>query len=169
MEIDDFGPVFHLGEELFRSQEVPNLYRTWDEYELIQLYHGDSDFCLVAEDETTEHVVGFALGTTVTKNHSAWKYGHLVWLGVASSYQDQGVGERLFRVFRDRMVKDGVRILLADTEADNHGAIKFFNKLGFSNPQEHIYLSLNLDAQKQSRKAPGRRDESPAPAKVVGD
>jgi len=31
-----------------------------------------------------------------------------------------------------------------DTEADNLPALHFFREMGFGNPQQHIYLSLNL-------------------------
>ncbi|MBU0988003.1 MAG: N-acetyltransferase, partial [Proteobacteria bacterium] len=73
MEIDDIAPVFHLGEKLFTARKVPNLYRTWDEYEVVSLYQTDPEYCLVAEIDDT--IVGFALGTTITKSSSAWKYG----------------------------------------------------------------------------------------------
>ncbi len=32
MEIDDVSAVYHLGEQLFTSEEFPILYRTWDPY-----------------------------------------------------------------------------------------------------------------------------------------
>lgn len=152
MELDDLAPVFHLGEQIFTAREVPNLYRTWDEYEIIELYYADSELCLVAESE--EKIVGFALGTTIEKERSAWKYGHLVWLGIAPGYQRTGIGERLFNQLRERMSKDGVRILVVDTEADNLPALHFFRKIGFGKPEEHIYLSLNLSPQK--RTSPGK-------------
>ena len=145
MEIDDLATVFHLGEKLFTAKEVPNLYRTWDDFEVIDLFHSDSEFCLVAEAE--DQIVGFALGTTLTKSRSAWKYGHLFWLGVDPDYHGMGVASRLFHRFRDLMIAEGVRILLVDTEADNLPALHFFRKMGFGNPQEHIYLSLNPDPQ----------------------
>ena len=83
MEIDDLAPVFHLGEKVFTSREVPNLYRTWDEYEVVTLFQSEPEFCLVAE--IGAHLVGFALGTTISKTQSAWKYGHLIWLGMSQS------------------------------------------------------------------------------------
>ena len=49
MDIDDLPKVFHLGEKLFMADKVPNLYRTWDEYKVVELFNADSDFCLVAE------------------------------------------------------------------------------------------------------------------------
>ena len=51
MEIDDLATVFHLGERLFTAREAPNLYRTWDEYEVINLFQADSEYCLVAESD----------------------------------------------------------------------------------------------------------------------
>jgi ribosomal protein S18 acetylase RimI-like enzyme len=149
MEIDDIATVFHLGEQLFTAREVPNLYRTWDEYELITLFQGDAEFCLVAEID--DKLVGFASGTTITKSRSAWKYGYLVWLGVDPAYQGMGVAEKLFHHFRDLMLEEGVRILLVDSEADNLPALHFFRKMGFGNPQQHIYLTQNLDQKRQQR------------------
>ena len=61
MEIDDIPEVFHLGEILFEAQSLPNLYRTWDEFEVVELFLSDPEFCIVAEFE--EVMVGFALGT----------------------------------------------------------------------------------------------------------
>jgi ribosomal protein S18 acetylase RimI-like enzyme len=57
MEIDDLAHVFHLGEKLFTAREVPNLYRTWDEYEVVNLFQSDPEFCLVAEFD--DEIVGF--------------------------------------------------------------------------------------------------------------
>jgi ribosomal protein S18 acetylase RimI-like enzyme len=150
MEIDDLADVFHLGEKIFTAREAPNLYRTWDDYEVVNLFLNDPEFCLVAEDD--EKIVGFALGTTVSKSRSAWKYGHLVWLGIEPEYQNQGIAAKLFRHFRDLMLESGVRMLLVDTEADNLSALGFFRKMGFGNPQQHIYMSLNLsERQRQFR------------------
>ena len=144
MEIDDIAAVFHLGEQLFKARDVPNLYRTWDEYEVINFFQGDSEFCLVAEVE--EKIVGFILGTTVTKSRSAWKYGLMVWLGVDPEFHRYGIATKLFMDFKDSMLEDGVRMLLVDTEADNDDALHFFRRIGFGNPAEHLYLSLNLAA-----------------------
>lgn len=157
MELDDLPAVFHLGEELFTARDVPVLYRTWDEYEVTNFFQSDPDFCLVAEAEDDERLLGFALGTTIEKSGSAWKYGHLVWLGVCPDCQRTGVGERLFNRIVDRMVHNGVRILLVDTEADNLHALEFFRKMGFGNPSEHVFLTRNLDERR--RQSPARRSQ----------
>ena len=152
MEIDDIASVFHLGEHLFTAKAVPTLYRTWDEYEVLNLFQTDQELCLVAEVEKEGNIAGFVLGSTITKNHSAWKYGYLVWIGVDPLYQGYGISEKLFLRLEELMVEDGVRMMIVDTEADNQRALKLFNKLGFGNPQEHIYMTLNLDLKRKQVK-----------------
>lgn len=159
MEIDDFPGVFHLGEQLFRAQRVPNLYRTWDEFEVISLYQGDPELCLVAEVD--ERIVGFVLGSTISKSHSAWKYGHLVWLGVEPSFQRKNIATKLFNRLRDLMLENGVRMLLVDTEADDMAALRFFQKVGFGNPEKHIYMTLNLAAHRGIKKDNAREQTRP--------
>ncbi len=149
MNIDDLSHVFHIGEEIFTAEYSPSLYRTWDEYEITTLFNSDRELCLVAERD--ERIVGFALGTTVEKQHSAWKYGYLVWLGVRKGLQKSKVGDKLFREIRRRMREQGVRMIIIDTAADNEPAIRFFRKQGFDNIQEHVYMTLNL-AKKRRRK-----------------
>ena len=150
MEIDDIPKVFHMGEKLFEAEGLKNLYRTWDEFEVVELYLGDSEFCLVAEID--DEIVGFALGTTVSKSRSAWKYGHLIWLGVAEGYQRLGVAEKLFHKFHALMINDGVRMLIVDSQAENHPGLHFFEKMGFSNPVKHIYLSMNISGEQQQKR-----------------
>ncbi len=154
MEIDDLPLVFHLGEQIFTAREVPTLYRTWDEYEVISLFNSDNEYCLVAELD--EKIVGFALGTTVSKKKSAWKYGYLVWLGILPEFQRKGVASSLFDKLAEKMIEDGVRIFLVDTEVNDIAALQFFKKKGFDNPQQHVYLTLNLKTHQQLKKRKNR-------------
>ncbi len=149
MNIDDLAPVFHLGEKLFTADTFPNLYRTWDEFEVIASFQDAPEFCMVAEFKGK--LVGFVLGTTISKKQSSWKYGYLVWLGVEPDFQSRGIAARLFHQFRNLMLEDGVRMLLVDTAADNLPAINFFEKQGFEKPQKHVYLQLNLDSDRSER------------------
>jgi ribosomal protein S18 acetylase RimI-like enzyme len=149
MTIDDFSMVFHIGEEVFTAESFQSLYRTWDEYEITTLYNSDSELCLVAEAGGT--ILGFALGTTVTKHNSPWKYGYLVWVGVRSDIQQGGVGSGLFKEIKHRMKVQGVRMMIIDTSADNHPAIRFFEKQGFGDVQEHVYMSLNLSRKNRKK------------------
>jgi ribosomal protein S18 acetylase RimI-like enzyme len=147
LDVDDLAPVFHLGERLFTATTVPNLYRTWDEFEVVGLFQSDSEYCYVAEID--EQLAGFVLGTVISKTRSAWKYGHLIWMGVDPALARQGIAERLARHFLEVMLEAGVRMLIVDTEADNLPALEFFRKMGFGNPQEHIYLTMNLSGRQQ--------------------
>jgi len=143
--IDDLAAIFHLGEKVFTSQEFSNLYRTWDEYEVTHLFNSESEYVLVAEADG--QVIGFAMGTVIEKARSAWNYGHLLWLGVDPDYARQGIASLLFDRFREIMEEAGIRMLMVDTQADNTPAVKFFQRKGFENPTEHVYLTLNLQKE----------------------
>ncbi len=147
MTIDDFAEVFHIGEEVFTAEYSQSLYRTWDEYEVTTLFNTDGELCLVAE--AGEKILGFALGTTVKKHHSPWKYGYLVWLGVRQDIQQAGVGSGLFKEIKRRMKEQGVRMIIIDTSADNEAALRFFTKQGFGDIQKHVYMTLNLGRKKK--------------------
>jgi len=149
MTIDDFSEVFHIGEQVFTVEYSQSLYRTWDEYEITTLFNSDSELCLVAE--AGDEILGFVLGTTVTKHKSPWKYGYLVWLGVRKDIQQGGVGSGLFKEIRHRMKEQGVRMMIIDTSADNLPAVRFFQKQGFDDVQEHVYMSLNLTRKNRKK------------------
>ncbi len=142
MEIEDLSLVFSLGERLFTAEKWPNLYRTWDEYELVDFFLSDGEFCLVAEIH--DLIVGFSLGTLLEKRRSAWAYGYLVWIGVSSDLKRAGLGTRLVNRMTELFIEAGARMLLVDTEVENQGAIRFFKKQGFGHEIAHLYLSRNL-------------------------
>jgi ribosomal protein S18 acetylase RimI-like enzyme len=143
MEIDDIGSVYHLGEELFTSEEFPILYRTWDAYEVTDHFTSDPDYCLVAD--TAGKVVGFILATTIEKEGTAWKkYGYVSWIGVEESFHRANLGLRLYRRLEERFRENKVRMVIADTEANNEGAIAFFKAIGFSASRQHLWLTKTL-------------------------
>lgn len=141
MEIDDIAPVYHLGEAVFTSDLYPYIYRTWDEWEVIGLYNTDPEYCLVAEIDG--HLAGFVLGTIISKG--SWTYGYIMWLGVNPQFQRRGVGDKLVDKLVERMIEDGVRFMMADTDPENVPAVKFFTRKGFGNTRQHIFLSMNLN------------------------
>ncbi|MDY6893491.1 MAG: GNAT family N-acetyltransferase [Chloroflexota bacterium] len=143
MEIDDIPSVYHLGERVFTSEDLPILYRTWDPYEVTEYFSSDPEYCFIAE--TGGKVVGFLLGTTIEKEGTAWKrYGYLSWMGVDEEYQRTKLGFRLYRRFEDRLKEDGVRMVMADTEGGNEEALAFFTELGFSVRGEHVWLAKTM-------------------------
>ena len=74
MELEDLYRVYALGEQLYTAEDWPNLYRTWDETDIINNYTTDGEFCWVAETDT-EEIVGFALGAMLEKRRNSWVYG----------------------------------------------------------------------------------------------
>jgi len=144
MEIDDVSAVYRLGEKLFSSEEFPILYRTWDPYEVTEYFSSEPDYCLVAETENGT-IAGFVLATTVEKEGTAWKkYGYLSWIGVDEAFHGTKLSHRLYRELEKRLLEDGVRMVIADTEAENEKAIAFFKGMGCSNSSQHVWLAKTL-------------------------
>ena len=142
MELEDLHRVYALGEKVFTADRWPNLYRTWDEYEIVDRFAVDGETCLVAELD--DEVVGFALGTVIEKRRSAWNYGYLLWLGVDPDVGPLGVGSKLFTRMQELFIENGARMMLVDTASENERALQFFRKQGFGNETGHVYLSKNL-------------------------
>jgi ribosomal protein S18 acetylase RimI-like enzyme len=142
LELEDLAAVFALGEKLFTAEKWPNLYRTWDEFELIEFFGADEETCFVAELDGK--IVGFLLGTLIYKRRSAWSYGWVVWLGVSPRQKRLGIGRRLLDKATDKFIELGARMLLVDTAADNEQALAFFADAGFGNREDHVYLTKNL-------------------------
>ena len=152
MEIDDLSAVYHLGEKLFTSDEFPILYRTWDPYEVTDYFSTDPEYCLVAETED-ERIVGFVLANMIEKEGTAWKkYGYLTWIGVDEAFQRTNLGQRLYNKIEDTFQKEGARMVIADTDAENGGAIQFFNAMGFSARAQHIWLAKTLQKPRRKKK-----------------
>jgi ribosomal protein S18 acetylase RimI-like enzyme len=141
MDLDDLAPVYHLGEDVFTSDLYPYIYRTWDEWEVVGLYNTDPEYCLVAEIDA--QLAGFILGTVISK--AAWTYGYIIWLGVNPKFQRRGVGDKLVDKLVERMIEDGVRFMMVDTDPANIPAVKFFSRKGFGNTRQHVFLSMNLN------------------------
>ncbi|MDX2229495.1 MAG: GNAT family N-acetyltransferase [Leptolyngbyaceae cyanobacterium bins.349] len=140
MDINDLAPVYHLGEQLFTSDLYPFIYRTWDQWEVIGLYNTDPEYCLVAESDGK--LAGFVLGTIINK--ATWTYGYVLWLGVNPEFQRRGVADNLVDRLVERMIDDGARFMMADTDPENAPAVKFFTRKGFTNARKHVFLSMNL-------------------------
>jgi ribosomal protein S18 acetylase RimI-like enzyme len=107
---------------------------------VIGLYNTDPEYCLVAEAEG--QIAGFVLGTIISK--PSWTYGYLIWLGVSPDFQRRGIADRLVDKVVERMIEEGARFLMMDTDPANEAAVKFFTRKGFGNARKHVFLSLNL-------------------------
>merc|ERR1712039_542841 len=108
---DDLNGIYTVGNQIFTAKSV-NLYNFWDEDTVLEFYQSDSEFCLVAthrdEEQDVEKVIGFALGTTIQKPHSSWRYGYLCWIGSAPDYQGIGVASQLYEVMVELFAREKV-------------------------------------------------------------
>lgn len=151
MEVDDLAEVYDLGAQTFTADQWPMLYRSWDEYEVTSLFNTDGEYCLVAENDEqqapeSERIIGFVLGTVLSKTGSAWSYGYVTWLCAHTNWLREGVATRLVDKLVERMIEnDGIRIVMADTDPENGRAVRFFERMGFTNRKAHLYLSSNLE------------------------
>jgi ribosomal protein S18 acetylase RimI-like enzyme len=151
MELGDLAGVFALGEHEFTLADAPNLYRTWDEDELLELFAGDGDLCLVAESREGD-LLGFVLGSIVEKRRTGWIYGYVVWLCIAPEAQGRGIGKRLVDKLTRIFIDEGARMMMADTDAGNEEAVGFFERMGFTQLQRHVYMTRNLTKHPLYRK-----------------
>lgn len=143
MEIEDLNPIHLIGEKIFTSKSA-NLFHFWDENVVMHSYLSDPEYCLTAvtkDDDGTETVVGFAIGTTIEKPRSSWRYGYLVWLGCHPDYQGLGIATQMYNTMVELFALEKVRMLMIDTQQNNVGALNFFRKVGFGHDEEHVYLS----------------------------
>ncbi len=143
MQLKDLPAVFELGQKLFTAEDLPTLYRCWDDDEVMNIFSNDAETCLVAE--VNGKVVGFALGSIMSKPRSAWRYGWLEWLGVDPSYKRHGIATRLVKQMTSAFIEGEARIMLVDTDEDNLDALAFFRRMGFGQEIKHVYLSMNLE------------------------
>jgi ribosomal protein S18 acetylase RimI-like enzyme len=143
MELKDLPAVFRLGQKLFTAEDLPTLYRSWDEHEILELFRSDEETCLVAEVD--DKIIGFALGCMMEKPRSAWRYGWLEWLGVTPRYKRCGIARRLLNQLTQLFIEREARIMLVDTDEENVDALAFLRQTGFGQETRHVYLSRNLD------------------------
>ncbi|KCV68590.1 hypothetical protein H696_04882 [Fonticula alba] len=181
MEMRDIAACFHLGNRVF-TRNRPNLYRLWDEYEVIGSFSGDTELCYIAEIDVEQgasmdtsslepgtramakkKLVGFAFGNILLKKNHI-KYGYLHWIAVDPEHQQRGIGSRLFERALEPMLEEGVSLVLCDTPDNNLAAIQFFRKLGFTDPIKHVFMSRHICDQEDCqhyRRTPSSATSSP--------
>ena len=142
MYFEDLVPVYRLGSKLYTADKWPVLYRNWDEYEIIERFISDQEFCFVAENKNK--IVGFAIGTIIEKPTGSWSYGYMLWIGVDPKQQGSGLGKRLVQKMTRTFIEKGAKMMMVDTARDNEKAIRFFTKRGFSDIEDHVYMTKNL-------------------------
>jgi ribosomal protein S18 acetylase RimI-like enzyme len=76
----------------------------------------------------------------------------LSWIGVDEDYQRTNLGQRLYRRLEERLRKDGIRMMIADTDVENEGAIAFFRSMKFTLTTKHQWMVKTLKRPKKSAK-----------------
>lgn len=145
MALEDLSEVWHLGGKIFTPSRLQFTYRTWNIDELLSVFCGDSELCLVAEDTHLNKIVGFALGAILKRPFSPWTYGYFLWVGVQRLRQRRGIGKRLYKELEKRFKNKGARIAIVDVESNNSAGIRFVKELGFKEAQTYLWYSKNLE------------------------
>ena len=147
MKFEDLSTVFHLGNEIFTASEFPNMYRTWDDFAVVENFEGSSEFCFVAQavdnGNTDSTIIGFLLGETITKTKVGTR-GYIQWVAILPQYRRLGIATKLLQSFLEQAKQQNVSLLLADTPADNEPAREMFRKVGLSYTADHVYLTKQL-------------------------
>jgi len=147
MTIHDLSVVYDIGTSVFTRDKHVFLYRTWDTYEVTDLFSSDPELCFVAEHENA--VIGFVLGTSISKPRSAWTYGYLVWTAVKAEYQRHKIGQQLYKEMERRARTLGARMMIIDTEGTNLRAVRFFESLGFKKGSAHVWMTKRIRARRR--------------------
>jgi len=147
MKMSDVATVFHLGNEIFTAAEFPTMYRTWDDFAVIEYFEGSGEFCFVAvlDHKEGEELVAFLLGEPLTKSNVGTR-GYIQWVGVLPAYRRMGIATELIQAFKTSLLEENISVLFADTPADNHPAIRMFDKAGLFYKNNHVYLTRQMQA-----------------------
>ncbi|THB74194.1 MAG: GNAT family N-acetyltransferase [Desulfobulbaceae bacterium] len=86
---------------------------------------------------TNNQLIGFILGFI---NQTEPTQGFIYSLGVAAKHQRKGAGTLLIQAFQERMRARGVRTLYLTTTPENSKALNFYQKIGFSKPEEFLKI-----------------------------
>ena len=145
MTMKDIASVFELGNCIFTANEFPNMYRTWDDFTVVEKFGSSPEFCFVARG-AEDSLVGFLLGETITKQQVGTR-GYIQWVAVLGEYRRKGVATDLIQAFRRKAQQQNVSMLLADTPADNQPALSMFAKAGLNGRTDHVYLTHRFVAE----------------------
>ncbi len=106
-------------------------------YKIILRYF--SNCCFIAEENG--HIIGFAMGIVPQSFPGTF----FLWeMGIAPSYQRQGIGEKLVGEMENEMKKLGFRRIELTIDPVNIPSQKFFNKMGYKNISEKVGKTIEV-------------------------
>lgn len=107
-------------------------------YKIILRYFGD--FCFIAEENN--QIIGFAMGIipqTFPGTYFLWD------IGVAPSYQGQGIGGKLVRELENEMRKLKFERIEVTIDPVNLPSKKLFEKMGYQNISERVGKTIEVE------------------------
>jgi L-2,4-diaminobutyric acid acetyltransferase len=107
-------------------------------YKIILRYFGD--YCFIAEENS--QIIGFAMGIipqTFPGTYFLWD------IGVAQSYQGQGIGGKLVREVENEMRKLKFKRIEVTIDPVNLPSRKLFEKMGYQNISERVGKTLEVE------------------------
>ncbi|PYY03292.1 MAG: hypothetical protein DMG64_08395 [Acidobacteria bacterium] len=116
---EDFEQVWALDQRCFPRDIA------YSRQELEYHLRRKSAICLVAWEG--EQLEGFILGHPEVRG-----FGHIITLDVDASARRAGLGTRLMRALEEAFVALGCRSILLEVAVNNHSALAFYKKHGYS-------------------------------------
>lgn len=153
MDMGDLTNVFRLGNSVFTANEFPNLYRTWDDFSVVECFEKSPDFCLVAmslkEDaqDSADQMIGFLLGHVMEKPNVE-KRGYIEWVAIHPNFRRMGTATTLLHMFASKANEMGILRLFADTQSDNLPAKALLTKAGLTYVTDHVYMTHHVSKSK---------------------
>lgn len=107
-------------------------------YKIILRYFGD--YCFIAEENS--QIIGFAMG--IVPQTSPGTY--FLWdIGVAPSYQGQGIGGKLVREVENEMKKLKFERIEVTIDPVNLPSKKLFEKIGYQNISKRVGKTIEVE------------------------
>lgn len=152
MNMGDLKNVFLLGNSVFTANEFPNLYRTWDDFSVVECFEGSPEFCFVAVSPMQDKVIGFLLGHVMEKPNVE-KRGYIEWVAIHPSHRRKGVATQLLNTFVQKASNMGILRLFADTQSDNLPAKALLHKAGLTFVTDHVYMIHHVSSRSPKSKS----------------
>ena len=106
-------------------------------YKIILRYFGD--YCFVAEENG--QIIGFAMGIVPQSYPDTF----FLWeIGVAPSYQGQGIGGKLIREVENELRKKEFKRIEVTIDPVNLPSQKLFEKMGYQNISERVGKTIEV-------------------------
>lgn len=123
VEIADLDALFALDRECFR----PGI--AYSRVELRYYLCHPRSVSILAEDDATQTITGFAIAETYLEKGSP--VGHIITIDVRSSNRRQGLGRMLMDAILAQLSAAGTAVVRLEVAADNAAAQAFYQRLGF--------------------------------------